>query len=500
MRMAAWDELLPKLNELADLQSTVALLHWDMAVNMPPGGAASRARAAATLETKVHEAFTSPDIGRLIEVLSSDDTLDQVQTASVRVLGHDYFRATRIPADLVHELARVGSAAYQAWTEARPASDFGLFEPHLTKLVQLKKEQADALGWEGHRYDALLDDYEPGTTTADLRTLFEGLAEELRPVAAAVLDAAGNRPAFLSGSYDPEAQRRCSHWLTEALGFDFERGRLDTSPHPFTMAVGPGDVRQTTGIYENDFAFSIWATIHETGHALYDQGIPEAFAALPQWKVPSAGMHESQSRLWENLVGRSRPFTDWLLPHLKEHFPSQLGTLDPDEFYRGINHPERTAIRVSADEVTYNLHVILRFELEQALIGGELDVAALPDAWDDGMQRHLGIRPADAAEGVLQDMHWSSGMFGYFPSYTIGNLYAAAFFQKAKNSLDGLDEEIRNGDFARLLQWLRAEVHSQGYLFTAKELGERVLGEPLTHAPFIQYIRTKYSEIYDINS
>lgn len=498
--MSAWDELLPKLRELADLQSAIALLHWDMAVNMPAGGAASRARAVATIETKVHEAFTSPDIGRLIETLSSDDALDDVQAATVRVVGHDYFRATKIPSDLVHELAKVGGAAYQAWTEARPAADFGLFEPHLAKLVQLKKEQADALGWEGHRYDALLDDYEPGTTTADVRALLNGLAEELGPLAAAVLDAAGNRPAFLSDSYDVDAQRRCSHWLTEALGFDFEKGRLDTSPHPFTMAVGPGDVRQTTGIYENDFSFSIYATIHETGHALYDQGIPDEFAALPQWKVPSAGMHESQSRLWENLVGRSRPFTDWLLPQLKEHFPTPLGTLDPEPFYRGINHPERTPIRVSADEVTYNLHVILRFELEQALIGNDLEVSDLPDAWDDGMQRHLGIRPADAAEGVLQDMHWSSGMFGYFPSYTIGNLYAAAFFQKACETLGGLNDEIRHGEFSRLLQWLRDEIHSHGYLYTAKELGERVLGEPLTHAPFIHHIRTKYSELYDISS
>lgn len=498
--MAAWDELLPRLQELADLQSAIALLHWDMAVNMPPGGAPARARAAATLEAKVHEVFTDPEIGRLIEALSSAEGLDDVQTATVRVVGHDYFRAAKIPPDLVRELARVGGAAYQAWTEARPAADFSVFEPHLAKLVQLKKEQADALGWEGHRYDALLDDYEPGTTTGDLRTLFSALAGELRPLAARILDAAGNRPAFLADSYDAEAQRRCSLWLTEALGFDLQRGRLDTSPHPFTMAVGPGDVRQTTGIYEHDFTFSIYATIHETGHALYDQGIPEAFAALPQWKVPSAGMHESQSRLWENLVGRSRPFTDWALPHLKDYFPTQLGTLDPEDFYRWINHSQRTPIRVSADEVTYNLHVILRFELEQALLGDELDVADLPDAWDDGMQRHLGIRPADAGEGVLQDMHWSSGMFGYFPSYTIGNLYAAAFYEKACDALGPLDQDIRKGEFGALLSWLRDEIHAYGYLYTAKDLGERVLGKPLTHDPFMDYIRAKYAEIYDISS
>ena len=495
---SAWEKFLPKLQELADLYSAVALMQWDMAVKMPPLGAPARARAASTLETMTHQLFTDPEVGDLIEELSEDESLDELQAATVRVVGHDYFRAKRIPPDLVRELARVSAAAYQAWTEARPASDFGILEPHLTRLVALKREQADALGWDDQPYDALLDDFEPGTTTAEIRALFDGLASELRPLADRIVGAAGRRPAFLSEAFDPAAQRACADWLAEALGFDLQRGRVDTSPHPFTMAVGAGDVRLTTGIYEQDVAFSIYATIHETGHALYDQGIPERFADLPQWKVPSAGMHESQSRLWENLVGRSRAFTDFLLPHLKEHFPTQLGMLAPEEFYRGINHTERTLIRVSADEVTYNLHVILRFELEQALIGGDLEARDLPGAWDDGMERHVGLRPTDDANGVLQDMHWSSGMFGYFPSYTIGNLYAAAFYRKAQAELEGLEDDIRKGQFAPLLGWLRENVHSQGYLYTARALGERVLGAPLTHEPFIDYIRTKYSALYDL--
>jgi carboxypeptidase Taq len=495
---STWEKFLPKLQELADLYSAIALMQWDMAVKMPPLGAPARARASSTLETMTHELFTDPEMGDLIEELSADDDLDELQKATVRVVGHDYFRAKRIPPDLVRELARVSGAAYQAWTEARPASDYSIVEPHLTRLVELKKEQADALGWDGQRYDALLDDYEPGTTTAEIKVLFDKLAAELRPLADRIVAAAGHRPAFLSESYDPAAQRASSDWIAETLGFDLQKGRVDTSPHPFTMAVGPGDTRLTTGIYEHDVTFSIYATIHETGHALYDQGIPERFADLPQWKVPSAGMHESQSRLWENLVGRSRAFTDFLLPHLKDHFPHQLGMLAPEEFYKGVNHPERTLIRVSADEVTYNLHVILRFELEQALMGGDLTVADLPSAWNDGMQRHIGLRPDDDADGVLQDMHWSSGMFGYFPSYTIGNLYAAAFYRKAAADLDGLEDDIRSGDFTRLLSWLREHVHSQGYLYNAKELGEKVLGEPLTHEPFIAYIRSKYSELYEI--
>lgn len=495
---STWEKLLPKLQELADLTSAIALLHWDMAVKMPPLGAAWRARTTGMLEGIAHAAFTDPEVGRLIEELGQEDGLDEMQKATVRVVGHDYFRAARIPADLVRELARVSGAAYQAWTEARPASDFSLFEPHLRKLVELKREQADTLGWEERRYDALLDDYEPGTTTREIKTLFDALATELRPLAGEILERAGTRPAFMSEAYDPVAQRRMSDWLAETLGFDLQRGRVDTSPHPFTIELGPADVRLTTGIYENDIAFSIYATIHETGHALYDQGIPERFADLPRWKVPSAGMHESQSRLWENLVARSRPFTDFLLPHLKEHFPQQLGMVAPDEFYRGVNHPQRTLIRVSADEVTYNLHVVLRFELEQALIDGDLDVADLPDAWNDGMEKQVGLRPDGDADGVLQDMHWSSGMFGYFPSYTIGNLYAAAFYRKLRADVGDLDDDIRAGEFGKILDWLRTNVHAHGYLLNARDLGERVLGEPLTHEPFIDYIRTKYSELYDL--
>lgn len=497
---STWEKLLPKLQELADLYSAIALMQWDLAVKMPPLGAPARARSASTLETMTHELFTDPEIGLLIEELAADDGLDELQRATVRVVGHDYFRAKRIPADLVRELARVSAAAYQAWTEARPAADFAIIEPHLSRLVELKRQQADALGWEDQRYDALLDDYEPGTTTAEIQGLFDKLAAELRPLADEIVEAAGAKPAFLSESFDPATQRACSDWIAEALGFDLQKGRVDTSPHPFTMAVGSGDTRMTTAIYENDVWFSIYATIHETGHALYDQGIPERFADLPQWKVPSAGMHESQSRLWENLVGRSRAFTDFLLPHLKERWPHQLGMLAPEEFYKGINHAERTLIRVSADEVTYNLHVILRFELERALISGDLDVRDLPDAWNEGMERHVGLRPTDDADGVLQDMHWSSGMIGYFPSYTIGNLYSAAFYGKASEALPGLEDEIRQGNFAPLLGWLRENVHSQGYLHTAKDLGEKVLGEPLTHEPFIDYIRTKYSGIYDLKS
>ncbi|MFN2595308.1 MAG: carboxypeptidase M32, partial [Actinomycetota bacterium] len=394
--------------------------------------------------------------------------------------------------------AEVEGLAYAAWTEARPASDFSKLAPLLERMLDLKKRQADAVGWEGERYDALLDDFEPGLTAAEVEALFKDLTTQLGPVAEKILQASGNAPEFASKEYEPAKQEAFSRWLIEKLAFDLEGGRLDTSPHPFTMTVAPGDVRQTTRYVTNELLGGIYATIHETGHALYEQGIPLAFADLSVGHVPSLGMHESQSRLWENQVGRSRQFTGAILLKLKELFSSELGMLTPEEFYEGVSHPERTLIRVSADEVTYNLHVALRFELELALFRGEISVADLPNAWDAGMEKHLNLRPDSDANGVLQDMHWSLGFFGYFPTYTLGTLYAAAFFDKASADLGGLEDDLKNLHGSRLLGWLRENIHSQGYLHTTKDLGERVLGEPLTVSPFIDYLKTKYGDLYDI--
>ncbi|MDQ3981397.1 MAG: carboxypeptidase M32, partial [Actinomycetota bacterium] len=408
----------------------------------------------------------------------------------------DYAKATKVPPELVKELAELEGLAYQAWTEARPASDFGILEPHLERMVELKKQQADALGWEGERYDALLDTYEPEMKTAEVEAMFAELTNGLRPLVEEVVDGAPHTPEFLMRTYDAAKQEAFSQWLVRMLGFDTHGGRLDTSPHPFTAQIGPGDVRQTTKADPKDLMMSIFATIHETGHALYEQGIPDRLAGLPAGHAPSLGIHESQSRMWENQVGRSRPFTEFMLPHLKEHFPEELGMLTPDEFYTGANHPRRTFIRVTADELTYNLHVALRFEIEIALFRDELAVADLPDAWDAGMEKHLGIRPESHADGVLQDMHWSIGALGYFPTYTLGNLYAAAFYAKARQDLTDLDSELRHGDGARLLGWMRDRIHSRAYLKPAKELGEEVLGEPLSARPFLDHVSTKFRSLY----
>lgn len=494
-----WEQLVAKIREINDINSAYALLEWDQASLMPTKGGEARATALGTMARLAHERLIHPELGDLLASLAEDGSLDQIKAATVRVMKHERDKATKVPTTLVTELKEAEMRGYQAWVEAKPASDFKRFGPFMQKTVRLKKEEADALGWEDERYDALLDHFEPNMTTKELEVVFARLTEGLQPLAAAILDAAGDKPAFLNDTYDAARQIDFCNEMVDRLGFDREGGRLDFSPHPFTIGIGHGDVRQTLRVEEDDLMMSIYAAIHETGHALYDQGFSEEMAGLPVADAPSMGMHESQSRLWENHIGRSRPFSDHLLPGLKVLFEKQLGSVDPDEFYRGINHPERSLIRVQADEVTYNLHIALRFELELALFRDELEVADLPDAWDAAMEKHLGIRPENHSEGVLQDMHWSDGYFGYFPTYSLGTLYAAAFYDKMLSDIGQIDDDLRGGDASRVLAWLRENVHSQGYLYPAKVLAKNILGEELTPDPFLNHIKTKYSEIYSLS-
>jgi carboxypeptidase Taq len=383
------------------------------------------------------------------------------------------------------------------WTKARPANDFPMLEPYLKRMIELKKEAADAIGWENERYDALLDDFEPGMTAKEVEVMFDELARDLRPLVDRIIDAAGDAPAFITSSFDQKEQEELCQWMVKALSYDTEGGRLDTSPHPFTMTVSPGDVRQTTKADRDAIMMSIYAAAHETGHALYEQNLPEEHKGTPVGQVPSLGMHESQSRLWENQVGRSRAYCQFLHPNVTKRFPQQMSDVDIETFYRGANHPQRTLIRVMADEVTYNLHVALRFEIELALFRDELEVTDLPQAFNEGMQRWVGVTSPTNTDGVMQDMHWSIGALGYFPTYTLGTLYAAAFFAKAERELGELDTDLRQGKVDRLLGWLKTNVYSQGYLYPAKELGEKILGEPITAAPFIDYLRTKFGDMYN---
>jgi carboxypeptidase Taq len=495
----AWDELEKRIQEIEDIGLAIKLSHWDQEVMMPEKGGPARARSLATLQAISHDRLIDPEVGRLLEELAADDSLDATKKASVRILKRDYDKATKVPERLVRELAELEATAYQVWTKARPANDFAMLEPHLSKMIALKKEQADAVGWEDERYNALLDDFEPGMTAKEVEVMFEELAGSLRPVVDRIIEAAGPRPAFLGRSFDTAKQEEFCQWMVADLGFDTDGGRLDTSPHPFTMPVGPGDVRQTTRTAAGELMMSIYAGIHETGHAIYEQHLPAGMLGLPVGQVPSLGMHESQSRLWENQVGRSSAYCGYLLPHLAKRFPEELGGVDADEFYRGANHPSRSLIRVSADEVTYNLHVALRFELELALFRDELAAKDLPGAWNEAMQKWLGVIPPDDSDGVLQDMHWSIGALGYFPTYTLGTLYAAAFFDKAERSLGGLDQDLAAGDTSRLLGWLKENIYDRAYLYPAKDLGEKVLGEPLSARPFIDYLTNKYSEMLSLS-
>lgn len=494
----SWDRLLERFTELEDIATLIKLAHWDQEVLMPPKAGPTRARALATMQSIAHDRLKDPALGELLVELEADDSLDATQQASIRVLRRDFDKATKVPDALVRELAELEARSYQEWTEARPQNDFARLVPLLTRMIEMKKEQADILGWEEERYDSLLDDYEPGMLTRDVEKMFSELESSLRPIVDPIVEAAGERPGFLSASYDAAEQDAFCRWLVQEVGFDIAGGRLDSSPHPFTMEVALGDVRQTIRTDPTMPMMSIYAAMHETGHALYEQGIPEELRVLPIGRVSSLGMHESQSRLWENQVGRSRAFTDFLLPHLKERFPKQLRDVDSDLFYAGVNHPSRSLIRVSADEVTYNLHVALRFELEVAIFRDELEVKDLPGAWNEAMQKWVGTTPPNDSDGVMQDMHWCIGALGYFPTYTLGTLYAAAIFDKAKSELGDLDEQLRAGDTSALLNWLHERVYHQGYLYPAKELMERVLGEPPSAQPFVNYLRNKFENLYDI--
>ncbi|MBA2311777.1 MAG: carboxypeptidase M32 [Actinobacteria bacterium] len=489
----AWTNLEQRLRELNDYGSAIKLLEWDQAAMMPPEGGPARARAIATLEQATHTLFTDPELGDLIHEAGDSPNSDP---ASLRILNREYDKATRVPGELVRAIAEARGGAYQAWTQARPSSDFSILEPHLEKLLALKKEEADALGWKDERYDALLDQYEPGMTTKEVASMFEELMSGLKPLVEKVLSKVGDRPAFLHETFERDKQMEFCKWLVKELNFNFEEGRVDISPHPFTIQIGAGDVRQTTRPDADDLLMSVYAAVHETGHALYEQGIPVDILDLPIGRHASLGMHESQSRLWENQVGRSRAFTGFLLPQLKEMFPEQLGMITPEDFYRSVNHVERTLIRVTADELTYNLHVGLRFELETRLFRDELAVADLPGAWSDAMDDQLGLRPNGDGDGVLQDMHWSIGAFGYFPTYTLGTIYSAAFFDAAVKELGNLDEELGRGKTERLLEWLRANVHVHGYRYEAKDLAQKVVGGPITAEPLLGYLRDKYTGLY----
>ncbi len=493
-------ELKTRLGEIRDLNKAAAVLSWDQQTYMPPGGAAARAEQLATLQKTAHNWFIADEIGELLEALNNDETgwdYDSDEASLVRVVARDYEKARKVPSELVAEFARVTTLAHEAWAKAREQSDFSQFQPHLEKIVELNVRLAEALGYEDRIYDPLLDQFEPEMKTAHVAAIFDDLKAELVPLVKAISERANSvDDSILRQTYEEQKQWDFGVEVIKDFGFDFTRGRQDKSVHPFTTSFSIGDVRLTTRVDPNYLPTALFGTLHECGHGLYEQGISPSLERTSLDDGASLGIHESQSRLWENLVGRSREFWSHYFPRLQAVFPGQLAGVDVETFYRAINRVEPSLIRVEADEVTYNLHIMLRFELENEMLEGKVKIADLPEAWNAGMEANLGIAPPNDALGVLQDVHWSGGMMGYFPTYSLGNLISVQFFDKAKTDIPSLPDQIAAGKFDELLSWLRENIHRHGRKYTPAELVKRVTGNELTATNYVAYIKTKFSDIY----
>ncbi len=495
-----YSELIRRVREAALLESCASVLGWDERTYMPRQGSAHRAEQMALLARLGHEMFTAPQVGELLAAVEGSSLVqdaDGEAAANVREIRRQYDRQVKLSNELVEELARVTTRAQQVWQEARAASDFAAFAPWLEKVIKLERDKAQAIGYRTVAYDALLDEYEPGATTAEITQLFADLRADLTPLVAAIAGSGRKAPReILERDYPVEQQKQFAEAAAAAIGFDFTCGRLDPTTHPFCSGIGPGDCRLTTRYNPRHFSESFFGTLHEAGHGIYEQGLPAEHFGTPCGSACSLGIHESQSRLWENFVGRSRPFWEHFLPRARKLFPAALADVSVDDFYFAANDVRPSLIRVEADEATYNLHIIVRFELEQALVSGDLPPRDVPGAWDEKYQQALGIRPPNAAMGCLQDIHWSMGGLGYFPTYTLGNLYAAQFMEQARQDLPGLEDGFRKGEFGRLKDWLTEKVHRAGRRWPAAELCRRITGRPLSHRPLLDYLRGKYALLY----
>lgn len=499
-RPHALQELKQRLREISDLQAAAALLHWDQATYMPPGGAAARARQAATLAHVIHQKQTDAALGRLLDTLAAhSDALDEQDAALLRVARRDYERATRLPDTFVAELSQHIATTYQVWADARPRNDWAAVAPYLECTLALSRRYAEYFPEYEHIADPLIDRADEGMTVARLRPLFTTLRARLVPLVQAIsarppIDAACVLQHF------PEAEQLAFGELAiRRMGYDFTRGRQDKTHHPFMIKLSVGDVRITTRVDEHDFCYAFFTTVHEMGHALYEQGIDPAYEGTPLAEGASSGVHESQSRLWENQIARSRMFWQYFYPLLQAAFPRQLAQVDLETFYRAINKVERSLIRTEADEVTYNLHVIIRFDLEVELLEGRLAIRDLPEAWRARYQSDLGIAPPDDRDGVLQDVHWFGGLIGgAFQSYTLGNIMSAAFYAAAVRAHPSIPTEIAAGEFGTLHGWLREQIYRHGQTYPPAELVRRVTGSDLTLEPYLHYLESKFAELYHL--
>lgn len=502
---SAYDELISLAKRASLLGSSAALVAWDQEVMMPKGGLEHRSLQLSQLASITHDFATSPRIGELLEACESDSDITSEPTSvaavNVREIRHHYDRKTKLPTRLVEEEATLASRGQHAWAEARKNSDFNQFKPWLEKIVKLLQMKAECFGWEsdGEPWDALAEDYEPGCTAEQVAELFAPLRGQLQGLLGELM-ASSTKPsnAFNELKLPIEQQESFVRFVAESIGFDFERGRLDRSTHPFCSGTHCNDVRLTTRFAECNVNDALGSTMHEAGHGIYEQGLLEEHIGTPMGSSVSLGIHESQSRMWENQVGRSREFWQWVYPKLKDFFGDAIGSLSLDDIYGGANIVNPDFIRVEADEATYNMHIMIRFEIERAIMKGDLAVADIPGVWNERYKEYLDLDVPDDRRGCLQDVHWSMTSMGYFPTYTLGNLYCAQFFEKALKDIPTLMEQFAQGQFGELKTWLNTNIHAHGQRYRAADLCEHVTGKPLSAEPLMRHLRNKLGPIYGL--
>ncbi len=491
------EKLKERLYDFNAIRSGLSIFGWDQQTYMPAQGGIPRAEHVSRLARMLHEMFVADETKRLLDEAAQEVEPGSVDEALVRVVRRDFDLSTKIPSSLVTEKSSLSTKAHEVWVESRATKDFGRFAPVLEQMVDIVRREAEYLGYEDHPYDALLDQYEEGMKTEDVRHVFEAIRQPLVDLVRQIKESGKNESAdFLHGNWQESAQRAFTEDLIQTIGFDLTRGRQDVAPHPFCGGWSIYDVRLTTR-FQEFLASSIFGSLHEAGHGLYEQCFPPEWDRLPLASGASLGVHESQSRLWENLVGRSREFWEFFMPELYQHFP-ELSDVSVERFHRAVNRVEPSFIRVEADEVTYNLHILIRFELECALVEGKLAPADLPDAWNAKYEEYLGITPPNDGVGCLQDVHWSGGMIGYFPTYTLGNLISYQLWKKMSSDLGSPLEQVREGKFDGILGWLRENVHQHGARYKPNELVEKVTGKPIGPDDYLEGIRAKVKALYDV--
>ncbi len=496
-----YKQLTAECRKIGILGSCASVLGWEERTYMPRGGRRLRADQLGLISAMHHEMFTSPKIGEWLSQLESSDLVkdpDSIEAANIRELKWEYNKRAKLPTDLVEAITKETSIAQGIWQEARAKKDFKMFAPNLEKVIDLTIQKAEAYGYEGEPYNALLDDYEPGTTVKDVEAAFGGLRDDL-VVLLDKIKGAPKKPdkSIVERAYDVDKQKIFGESVAAAIGFDFNIGRLDITTHPFCSGFGPGDTRITTRYNPDRLNDALFGTMHEAGHALYEMGInKKEHFGMPAGESASLGIHESQSRMWENQVGRSKPFWNYFFPQAQRIFKESLGDVKLDDFYGAVNNVEPSYIRVEADEATYNLHILLRFEIERAIVKREIKIADIPGEWDSRFEKYFGIKVDNIANGCLQDVHWAAGLFGYFPTYSLGNLYSAMFFDQAKKEMPDIYEQFERGEFLTLRNWLKEKIHQHGFRYRAAELCKKVTGKELSHKPLMKYMTEKYSEIY----